>query len=414
MVAQWIRLCGGLLSVRVRGAEPERFLNLCAQERIALRRIERVDIDELRAELSVRDFRRLARVKKRKRCRVHITRRRGLPFVLRRLRRRYALWGGLLLLCLVCYELGTRVWVIETEFPPGVDGYAVMAELDRLGIGIGTRSADIDAHAVKVHMMTALDELKFFAVNVDGNTLSVQTAAATEPPEVDQNRGVRSVVALRDGVIDKMIVRRGTAKCKPGDAVLAGDLLVDALVEPQDEQQRELGSARLVDANADVWASTRRAVTRKLALEAQQKRATGASRTRYAICFGKTRINLYFGSSLTQGNCDRIISIETVRLNDHFVLPVSLYREVTVPYTAQTVVHTADEAQGRLEYGARRAVEAQLEGGSVSAMQAEVSEQDGAAVLHAVLWCYEQIAVSVEDGRTQADLPDGTDGAEQS
>lgn len=405
MVSKWIRLCGGILTVRVRGAELERFLNLCTQEHIRLRRIERIDIDELHAEISLYDFCRLARLGKRKRCRVHILRRRGLPFLLRRMRRRYALWGGLLLMCLVCYELGTRIWVIETDFPQGVDGYAVLQELDRLGIGIGTKSADIDAHAVKVHMMTTLDDLKFFAVNVDGNTMSIQTAVATEAPEVDQNKGVRNVIALRDGVIDKMIVRRGTAKCKPGDAVLAGDILVDALVEPKDEQQSELGTAQLVDANADIWASTRYAVTRKMALEADKKHKTGATKTRYAICFGKTRINLYFGSSLIQGNCDRIISIETVKLNDHLVLPISLYRETITPYTTETVVHEAADVQAQLEYGARRAVEAQLTEGSVSSMQADVSEEDGAAVLRATVWCYEQIAESVEDGRTEADLP---------
>lgn len=142
-----------------------------------------------------------------------------------------------------------------------------------------------------------------------------------------------------------------------------------------------------------------------MALEADKKHKTGASKTRYAICFGKTRINLYFGSSLIQGNCDRIISIETVKLNDHLVLPVSLYRETITPYTTEPVMHEAADVQPQLEYGAQRAVEAQLAEGSVSSMQADVSEEDGAAVLRATVWCYEQIAESVEDGRTEADLP---------
>ena len=88
MVSRWIRLCGGILTVRVRGAELERFLNLCTQARIRLRRIDRIDIDELHAEISLYDFYRLARLKKRKRCRVHILRGRGLPFLLHRMRRR--------------------------------------------------------------------------------------------------------------------------------------------------------------------------------------------------------------------------------------------------------------------------------------------------------------------------------------
>ena len=85
MVADWIRLAGGMLTIRVRGAELERFLNLCAQQRIMLYRIRRTQMDELRAELTLRDFYRLACVRKRSRCRVHIVRRRGFPFEMCRL-----------------------------------------------------------------------------------------------------------------------------------------------------------------------------------------------------------------------------------------------------------------------------------------------------------------------------------------
>ena len=63
MVADWIRLAGGMLTIRVRGAELERFLNLCAQQRIMLYRIRRTQMDELRAELTLRDFYRLACVR---------------------------------------------------------------------------------------------------------------------------------------------------------------------------------------------------------------------------------------------------------------------------------------------------------------------------------------------------------------
>ncbi|HBI64961.1 MAG TPA: hypothetical protein DDX51_07620 [Clostridiales bacterium] len=401
MVSNWIRLFGGMLTVRVRSAEPERFLNLCTQEHIHLHAITREDIDSLCADISLRDFYRLARLKRRRRCRIHILRRRGLPFFMQRVRRRYGLWAGMILLCLLCYELSARIWIIRTDFPQGVDGAAVMRELEQLHIGIGTKRSDIDVHAVKVHMMTVRDDLKFFALNLDGNTMYVETAAATERPALEQRGGVTNVIALQDGIVERMTVRRGTAKCKPGDAVLTGELLVDALVEPKGE----LGKMRFTDADAEIWAATRRRVTRKMALEANKKHKTTGSKTRYAICFGKTRINLYFGSSLTQGNCDRIISITTARINDYFVLPVALYRETVTPYTVTPVTHTAEELRAQMEYGARRAVEKQVAEGSFSSMQADIREEDGAAVLRATVWCHEQIAARVADGRTEADLP---------
>ena len=401
MVADWIRLAGGMLVIRIHGAELERFLNLCAREHIALRRPERIEIDEMQAMISLRDFYRLAQTKKRTRCRVHIIKRRGLPFVFQKLRRRYALWAGLLLMCLVCYELSTRIWLIRTNMEPEVDASAVMQELEQLGIGIGTKSADIDPRAVRLHMMTELDELKYFSVNISGNTMEIQAAAVTDPPEKETDSGTHSVVASRDGIVEKMSVHRGTEQCSIGDAVLQGQVLVDALVE----KQGQLDTTRLVDANAEIWASTRYYVTRKMALEAGKKIKTGQEKRRYTICFGKTRINLFFSSSITQGNCDRIITTEEIRLNDHLVLPVSLCCETTIPYTTQTVLHDAEEVQAKLEYGARRSVERQIQEGNLTSMQADLSTEQDAAVLHATIWCYEQIGQRVEDGRTEADLP---------
>lgn len=404
MVADWIRLAGGMLVIRVRGAELERFLNLCAREHIVLWKPERTEIDEMRAMISLKDFYRLAQTKKRTRCRVHIVKRLGLPFFFKKLRRRYALWIGLLLMCFVCYELSTRIWLIQNNMEPEVNAGAVMEELEQMGIGIGSKSSDIDAQAVRLHMMTELDELKYFSINISGNTLEIQAAAVTDPPEQEIDSGIHSVVASRDGIIEKMSVHRGTEQCRIGDAVLQGQVLVDAVVE----KEGELDQTRLVDANAEIWASTRYYVTRKMPLEADKKIKTGQEKRRYAICFGKTRINLFFSSSLTQGNCDRIITTEEIRLNEHLVLPISLCCETIVPYTTKPVLHDAEQVQAKLEYGARRSVEQQIGEGRLTSMQADLSTEQDAAVLHTVIWCYEQIGQRVEDGRTEADLPQDT------
>ena len=184
MVADWIRLAGGMLTIRVRGAELERFLNLCAQQRIMLYRIRRTQMDELRAELTLRDFYRLACVRKRSRCRVHIVRRRGFPFVWNRLRHRHGLWLGFVLMGLLCWELSSRIWMIDLRLEQGVNGQTVMQELETLRIGVGTKSRTIDAKDVKRHMMMKLDELKYFSVNIDFilRTIQIQQARVNVMP----------------------------------------------------------------------------------------------------------------------------------------------------------------------------------------------------------------------------------------
>ena len=95
---KWIRLMGGVVTIRVRGAELERFLNACMRDGIQLRCIRRREIDELTAQLSVRDFFRLRGSLRRAHCHIHVLKRHGAPFLLRSLRGRYALWTSALLL----------------------------------------------------------------------------------------------------------------------------------------------------------------------------------------------------------------------------------------------------------------------------------------------------------------------------
>lgn len=409
MLSDMIRWFGGVIEIQICGAEPERFFNLCKKHHIMLRHIRRTDLDRVQAMLTLRDFWRLSRVYRRTRCRVHILKKRGMPFVWKRLRHRYGLGVGVLLMCFVCFELLTRIWVIQTDFSQETDSAAIWRVLQEQGVGIGTKQSDIVPSQLKVIVMNELQDLKYFAVNIDGNILSIQAKTRIPIPEMDKEQGVHNIVAARDGVIERQIVRRGTQKYQIGDAVLAGSVLVDALVETE----AELGTSELVDANADIWAATRYHITRKMPLRTQKKQYTGKQTAKYAICFGKTRINLYFGSSLTAIKCDRIIMVDTVKLNEHFALPITLLKETIRPYETKAVTHkTADYIQ-RMQYGVKRAAEQMLQEGNVTSVQTDFSTEEDAAAVHAVVWCYEQIGMRVEDTRTQADLPDKTSEQDQ-
>ena len=144
MLEKLLHWLGGEVELRVCGAELERFLNRCAAAGIQPRAMHRTQIDEMTVRLSPKDFHRLGRWKKRTRCRIHITRRIGAPFLWKRCRGRIGIWAGLLVVLLTCFELRTRIWVIETSFPEGVDGAAVMRDLTELGVHAGMRAKEVD------------------------------------------------------------------------------------------------------------------------------------------------------------------------------------------------------------------------------------------------------------------------------
>lgn len=396
----WVRLLGGMVTIRVRGAELERFLNACMRDGILLRHICRKEIDELTAELSIREFYRLRGTLHRTHCHVHVLKRSGVPFFLRSLRGRYALWTSALLLIGVIYVLSTRVWVIEANFPDGVDEYMIMRELESMGIRAGTPIRQVDRQAVKLHMMEKFDFLSFFSINFDGNRMQIEVGAADirlEQPDADT---ITSVVAVKSGLIERMDIWKGESLVKIGDVVLAGDRLVDAVVQPT----AELGKPRLVPASADIWARTWQKGQRILSTRYQQKHYTGKVRTRYALIIGKTRINLYSDSSISMDSCDKIEKITPFRLSDTVQLPAALVTQTLTFYTEEEGVYSETEAQQLLEYGVSRALQYGMTEGSVERLETAMEYQEHAAVLQWNAECLEQIGEAVSDGRTQAEL----------
>ncbi len=400
MIQRLLRWIRGEVEVQVRGAELERFLNRCAQQEVELECIRRTKLDELQTRLSVRQFRALPIVHRRSRCRIHILRRRGLPFVWCRYRFRWGLWLGLMVCILTCVELKTRIWVVRTEVSDSLNTSDMMRTLEEYGVYTGVKAENIDPSAVRIYMLRATENVAYFHVNVDGCVLTVTAKAAEEKPEVEQKSGVRDVVAVKDGVIQRQIIRRGTPKFKENDAVIRGQILVDALVEAQ----TEWGNDRLVSAAGEIWALTKNEMELVMPSQAEEKCRTGRQRTRYALCIGKTRVNFYGKRCPSAENCDRISLVRYVRINTWLKLPVALYSETCREYTTQRVALPETQQKMQLLSGARRRALAQVSEGNRNEVEVAYVSRKGKMTAQVTAWCYEQIGEEVEDGRTPEDV----------
>ena len=74
------------------------------------------------------------------------------------------------------------------------------------------------------------------------------------------------------------------------------------------------------------------------------KRYTGEEETYRALLVGKKRINLYFGSSISLDNCDKILSWDTWSLPGGIPLPVTTETAVVRHYELEERRRTEEEA----------------------------------------------------------------------
>ena len=118
-----------------------------------------------------------------------------------------------------------------------------------------------------------------------------------------------------------------SAPCaEPGQIVAEGQLLVSGDLESL------AGARRAVCARGSVMADTWYELSAVCPIKETLKTPVGLPRSRFALVFGKRRLNLYIGSGKTIDGCDKIISEYTLGLEGLFSTPIRLVRERFVPY----------------------------------------------------------------------------------
>lgn len=400
MLARLWRLARGQVRVRVTGASLPRFLNLCAAKSLMLRRMERTAWDEMYATLSIADFRALRRYMGRTGCRVHIVQRRGMPFWAARLRPRTALWGGLVLLVLLCWVLCAHIWSIETHIDPALDEAEVIQQLEELGVHIGARISALDTRSIRWKMLGMQPNMTFLALNIRGNSLTIEAYGVTPPEEKIDQDAIVKVVAAQEGVIKSVRALEGQPMVQAGDAVETGDTLISGLVPPT----REGGGYRLAHARGEVEAYTVHRVTAARALETESKAYTGKVRRQYALVLGNHRLNLYIGSGIDGGTCDKIIETRTLRLSDSVVFPVSLVVQTYVFYEREPQIAAVEDLRVEMLSRALEEIASGMDG-TVTEHSETLTEQNGAAVLEMTVHAVEQIGVEAVDDSTIPEQP---------
>ena len=92
------------------------------------------------------------------------------------------------------------------------------------------------------------------------------------------------------------------------------------------------GEARSVHARGSVMADTWYELSAVCPVKVWLKTPAGLPHSRFAVVFGKRRLNLYIGSGKTIDGCDKIISEYTLGIPGLFSTPIRLMRECFVPY----------------------------------------------------------------------------------
>lgn len=218
------------LIVQVKGPHLEQFINECTANGYHLWDTKRASTGTLIVRMHARTFKHLRALEHRRQWDIRIVEKIGAGFLINRLLRRRPLLIGSVAAWIVWYVLSAHVWFVVIEGTERVETESVLAVAKASGLMPGTRKENVDVDRVQRALLLGLDDLVWAGIELRGTRATVRVAERRLPDEITQGPG--HIVAMRDGVIERISVIQGHAVVQPGDTVRRGQILISGLIEP--------------------------------------------------------------------------------------------------------------------------------------------------------------------------------------
>ena len=322
-ISDWLR---GKVWLELFGMFPAGVLNAAVGEGIELWDTESLNENTLRLHIYEGQLDALRKIAERAGCEVRVLDQSGGRRGLRHILHRPVLLIGLTLtaLLLVCSSL--FVWDVEVCGNQKLSRGEILRTLEDCGFGTGSFWPGVKTDLLRSEVMVRLPDIAWMAVNVSGSRAMIAVVERSPKPEIYDSAAAMDLVASRDALVRRVNVLAGSPAVHEGEIVTAGQLLIsshiDALTGP-DKYVRARGSVM-----ADTWYE----ITAVHPAKETLKSPSGVPHSRFALVFGKRRLNLYISSGKTIDGCDKIISEYTLGLEGLFSTPVRLVHERFVPY----------------------------------------------------------------------------------
>ena len=228
------------------------------------------------------------------------------------------------------------VWNIEITGTKNISVEELRAVLKEEGIKEGILKNSIETEEVINTIRLKREDIAWIGIKIKGTNVIVEVVEAKEKPEVIHETKICNIVAKKSATISKIIVQNGTARVSVGDAVNAGDLLVEGVMEGQ------YTGTRQVNAEATIYGKISYEKSKKESLIQEIEKSTGKEEKKIEINLNNFKIILPKGVSKFE-NYDTIKTNKKLKLFSNFYLPISFTEIKFVEKQKEYKTYTEEE-----------------------------------------------------------------------
>lgn len=278
-----------------------------------------------------------------------ITGRFGLPFMIRRICRKYFFVAGTLFFIIFLTIVTRFIWLIEVDGNYRVATADILALCREMKLDYGTYKNSIDTRLIENEIKNRFREISFVSVTVSGTKAQI-TVSETIPTEdnAESDSGPADIVSSDNAVITGITVRAGRPMVTEGMSVAKGDILISADVEIKAEQ--EVLGTKAVRSDGEIYGRVTERYDFEVPFDENVKIYDEKSICLYEleIFDKKISLNFYKNDTISE-KCDKIEDKMQLRLPGDIYLPFIINRTEYRPYRTEPERLSADEAKNRAE-----------------------------------------------------------------
>lgn len=328
----------GYVTIEIEGYFIERFINICNNQKIFLWNMKRKYSTIVQINIGIRDFKKIKKIAKKTKCRVKIKRKRGIPFILNKYKKRRVFALLFIIIIMTIITLSNFIWNIEIEGNERISNEEILKSLSKNNFKVGMSKIKLDTKDVINKIRLERDDIAWIGIEIKGTNAKVKISEADLKPEIIQEDEYCNIVATKDAMILKVNAQNGTSVVKEGDLVTKGTVLIQGWLEGQ------FTGIRYVHANGEVQAKVWYSQKVKIPLKQTKKIQTGNEESKYSVKINNFEINLLKRVPKFQ-NYDTIETSKKLKLFSDFYLPIEINKKTYQEYENQEVLYTLEEAR---------------------------------------------------------------------
>lgn len=254
-----VRKITGELEVTATGMSPEKLLNLAAKNHISLSGVRRLSYTQLCFNIGPADYNRLKKLLPEGRYKLNIGSSRGLSLMLYAFRARYCLIAGIIISIVLAFFASSRIWFVKVRGCEKVSEENVLQLLESYGLKSGASVSGEELDEMEKRLMQDISDISWVGISRRGVNIYAYIKESSELPESTPIDKPADVIALKDGVVEKVTVLQGRAVVTQGQTVRAGDVLISGELIYQDLPYQYIYA--LGDVQARIWYSGERKIS---------------------------------------------------------------------------------------------------------------------------------------------------------